>query len=144
MANANSVGSTKDTSKPLNYAHVVRKPPVVGTKEKSQSSFKASSQPKEFHVHLGNLELGTSHSMILDYVKEGNIPLRILSCEMVHSTRTTKPRSVSAHVVIDAIDKEKVFNPDYWPESVTVRPWRNKSNTAKLGFRREEDYPGWD
>jgi hypothetical protein len=55
--------------------------------------------------------------MILDYINEGNIPLRILSCEMVHSTRTTKPKSVSAHVVIDAIDKEKVFNPDYWPES---------------------------
>jgi hypothetical protein len=103
-----------------------RRPTVIGSKRVENAAFKASTKPREFHLHLGNLELNTTADQIKDFVDNNNIPICILSCEIVRSTRWEEPRSLSAHVVINILDKEKALVPESWPDDVTVRPWRQR------------------
>ena len=88
------------------------KPVVVGSKRVDNSTFKASSRPHEFHLHLGNLELDTSADEITKYVECNNVPVGILSCDIVQSTRWKEPRSLSAHVVVNLLHKEAALNPE--------------------------------
>ena len=75
-------------------------------------------------MHLGNLELDTSAEEKMKYVECNNVPVRILSYDIVQSTRWKEPRSLSAHVVVNLLDKEAALNPESWPNDMMVRPWR--------------------
>ncbi len=125
----------------LSYAKVARKPPVVGSKAVQQSSMKASSKPREFHIHLGNLELDTTPTSILDYMKESKVPIRVLDCEILQSSRVAKPRCLSAHMIIDARDKDQAFVADNWPGEVTIRPWR--VYRSRFRAQRVDDEDSW-
>jgi hypothetical protein len=50
----------------MSYAQMTRKPPVVGSKTLENSTIKASSKPRELHVYVGNLDLGTTSDNIKD------------------------------------------------------------------------------
>ena len=60
-----------------------RKPVMVGSMHVDNSTFKASSKPREFRLYLGNIELDTSVEEITKYVECNNVPVRILSCDIV-------------------------------------------------------------
>ena len=92
-----------------------RKPVVVGSKRVDNSTFKASSKKREFNLHLENLELDTSAEEITKYIECYNVPVRILSCDIMQSTRLKEPRSLPAHVVVNLLDKEAALNPESWP-----------------------------
>jgi hypothetical protein len=108
---------------------VTRKQPVIGTKSASASDgvianrLKASDVPRPFDLYVGNLDVDST----AEQVKENLMlhKLRVLSCDIVRSSRFTDVRSVAAHVVLDARDKDKAFNPEFWPSDLTVRPWRH-------------------
>ncbi len=104
--------------------HLGRRPLVVGSKRLDQSTLRASQKPKEFHLHVGNLDLNTTEDQVKDYVAASGTNLRILSCEIVHSKRWSEQRSLSAHVIINANDRDLAFSSECWPLDVTVRPWR--------------------
>ena len=57
------------------YAQAARKP-VVGSKVSDHSIIKASSKPREFHLHVANLNVNTTSDMISDNVKEHYVPVR--------------------------------------------------------------------
>ena len=86
---------------------------------------------------MGNLDLDTTPDMIPDYIKENNIPLCVLSCGIVHSSRVDKPICLSAHVVIDASDKDKVFLTSNWSCGVTVRLRHVQTNR---GMHQRDEY----
>ena len=80
--------------------------------------------------------------MISDYVKEHNVPIRVLDCEIIHSERFAKPRCVSAHIIIDARDKDNAFMADNWTGDITVRVWRSFSrNATNWKYHSENSYP---
>lgn len=49
-----------------------------------------------------------------DEVKANLAPhnIRVISCEIVKTTRFSDPHSVAAHIVVDSRDKDKAFNAD--------------------------------
>lgn len=102
--------------------------PIVGTKKveaSAQCKLKVSSEPRAFHLYVGNLDTSSEPSDVFDYLKEGGV--KVLNCEMVHSSRPSDdypPRASSAHVVIDVLDKEKALSPSSWETGIIVRPWR--------------------
>jgi hypothetical protein len=122
------------------YVSAARKPPVIGSKAGGLSTIKASSRPREFHIHVGNLDLDTEPSMIQAYFKDNNVPIRVLQCEIVRSSRVANPRSLSAHVTIDALDKDKAFVPENWPEGVSIRSWRARTNFRSQGDSNRDNW----
>jgi hypothetical protein len=104
--------------------YAAKKAPVVGTKTVESSSLKASSKPRVFHLYIGNLDLDATPEKICSYVEANNVPVRILSCEIVHSSRFKEERALAAHVAINALDKDNAFSPLSWPCDVVIRPWR--------------------
>ena len=86
--------------------------PMVGTKQvesSGQRKLKASSEPRGFHIYIGNLDLLAQSSDVEDYLKDANI--KVLSCELLRSSRISDdyvPRAASAHVVIDVTDKDLI------------------------------------
>lgn len=119
------------------YARAVRTKPTVtvGSKviESTSTSLKASSRPKEFHIYLGNLDLDTTEEQIKNYAESTSVPIRILSCEIVHSKRFVEERALAAHVVINANDKDKAFQSQSWPADVIMRPWRRPKRYSQWG-----------
>ena len=109
-------------------AEIRRVKPIVGTKQvesSDQCKLKASSEPRGFHIYVGNLDLSTQSSDIEDYLKDAKI--KALSCELLQNSRVSNdyiPRAASAHVVIDFTDKNKALNSATWQASIVVRPWR--------------------
>jgi hypothetical protein len=100
---------------------------VIGSKcviDTSSNQLRASNKPKEFHLYVGNLDVNSTE----DQVKENLLPhsIRILSCNIIRSSRYSDVRSVSAHLVIDAKDKDKAFSSDIWPSDALIRPWRQQ------------------
>jgi hypothetical protein len=122
------------------YANAARKPPVIGSKAGGPLTIKASARPREFHIHVGNLDLDTEPSMIQAYFKDNNVPIRVLECEIVRNSRVTNPRSVSAHVTINALDKDKAFVPENWPEGVSIRSWRNRTIFRSQGDSNRDNW----
>ena len=100
--------------------------PIVGTKQvesSCQCKLKASSEPRGFHIYIGNLDLSAQSSDVEDYLKDANI--KVLSCELLRSSRISDdyvPRAASAHVVIDVTDK--ALNSATGQAGIVVRPWR--------------------
>ena len=45
-----------------------RQKSIIGSKNVENAAFKASSQPREYHMHLGNLELNTTIDLSKDFV----------------------------------------------------------------------------
>jgi hypothetical protein len=101
-----------------------RAPPVIGSKVSDGATLKASQRPKEFHLYVGNLELDTTSEKIKDYIADSRVPIRLLSCEIVHSKRWAEPRALAAHVIVNSLDKDKALSADSWPNEIIVRPWR--------------------
>ena len=56
---------------------------------------------------MGNLDVDSEESFVEKCVKESSSGINIVSCEMVRSKRYTRIRSIAAHVVIDAKDRQK-------------------------------------
>ena len=108
------------------YGTRKKKPPVVGTAKDSSSCLKASAKPREFHLYIGNLDIDTKSDFIQQCIVEKGTNIRVLSSDIVRSSRFEHLRSVAAHVVIDARDKDKALQPDSWPEDITIRPWHVK------------------
>jgi hypothetical protein len=113
---------------PQSFTTVSRAKPIIGTKQADSSTatkLKASNEPRAFHLYVGNLDTSYDSSAVSDYLKEINI--KVLSCEIVHSRHSSDdyiPRATSAHVVIDATDKEKALSSSTWETGIVVRPWR--------------------
>ena len=129
-----------------------RKPPVVGSKQplnNSSNQLKASGRPKEFHLYVGNLDPSSTMEQIRDNLTPHGV--RVLSCDIVKSSRFTDLRSVAAHVVIDAKDKDTAFSSIIWPTAVTIRSWRqqrqrNDNSSQYKDFNTdlyENDYGNW-
>jgi hypothetical protein len=121
LASSNASGSGSGNG---SYAQAARKAPMVGSKVIPNASLKASSKPREHHVHVGNLDMGTTPESIKMFFEEQKIPIRLLDCEIIHS-RHPKPRCLSAHITIDARDKDNAYIANNWPGDTTVRPWRH-------------------
>ncbi len=99
--------------------------PIVGSKGTTQNiGLKASNIPKLVHLHIGNLDVGTTVEQVADFVHEVDPAIRLHTSEIIRSTRFADPRCVSAHIAVSGIDREKVFLADLWPEDVTIRLWR--------------------
>jgi hypothetical protein len=118
----------------------VRKPSVIGTKVvadgASSSLLKSSSLPRPFHLYVGNLDVNSTSEQVEDSLASQSV--RVLSCNIVRSTRFEDLRSVAAHVVVDARDKDRAFNADIWPADSRVRPWRQSRPR-----RRKVSYGAW-
>ena len=83
--------------------------------------------------------------MILYNVKEHNVLVRVLDCEIIHSKRFAKPYCVSAHIIIDARDKDNALMAENWPGDITMCAWRSFSrNATNWNYRLEDSYPGWE
>jgi hypothetical protein len=133
-AAANSASETRQST---------RRQPVVGTSSSSDQQLRASQQPREFHLYLGNLDVNTTEDGIKAYVQMKNNPVRVLSCEIVRSTRPNiQQRAVAAHVVINQLDKTKAFDPQIWPSDVTIRAWRQPKSHSNRRHRSVWD--SWD
>ena len=102
---------------------------------------KASSKPREFHIHLGNLEPNTTSASILDYMKDSKVPIHVLNCEILYSSRVMKPRCLSAYMIIDAWDMDQAFIADNWPGEVIIRPW--KVYRSRVYGQRVNDEDSW-
>lgn len=117
----------------------VRKPPVVGTKSAdvggAAGRLKASDIPRTFDLYVGNLDVHSTPEQVKENLVFHN--LRVISCDIVRSSRFSDVRSVAAHIILDAWDKEKVFNPEFWPSESIVRPWRRSR-------RRRVSWNAWD
>ena len=111
-----------------------RKPVVVGSKHVDNTKLKASAKPRELHIYLGNLDNDTTADDIRDYVQANTISVRILACDIVHSSRFEETRSCSAHVTVNFLDKDKALSPDSWPDGSTVRQWRQRRTNRNLGW----------
>ena len=99
----------------------------------------------EFHLQLGNLDFNTTSNINSDYVKEHNIPVRVLDCEIIYNKRFAKPRCVSVHIIFDARVKNNAFMADNWPGDITVRAWRSFShNATNWNHRSNDSYRGWE
>ncbi len=115
-----------------------RPKPVVGSKSSGAgigSVFRASQQPKEFHLYIGNLDVNASEEGIREFLLDNNIAIHLLSCEIVKSSRTSNLRAVAAHAVIDRRDKDLAFEADSWPEGVVIRPWRQPRRQQQHQYR---------
>ena len=64
-------------------------------------------------------------------MSEYKIPIRILNCEIVRSTRFGPSRAAAAHVTIDVRDREAALNPANWPVEAAVRFWRRSNESAR-------------
>ena len=92
--------------------------PIVGTKQvesSGQCKLKASSEPRGFHIYVGNLDLSAQSSAVEDYLKDANI--KVLSCELLRNSRISDdyvPHVALAYFVIDVMDKDKALNSATW------------------------------
>jgi hypothetical protein len=119
-----------------------RKQPVVGTSNNDTQQLRASQQPREFHLYVGNLDVKATEDGLKEYVRANNSPIRVLSCEIVRSSRPGTPRAVAAHVVINQQDKTKAFDPKIWPKDVTIRAWRQPK--TRFEPHRHNRWDTWD
>jgi hypothetical protein len=110
------------------YASVARskKQAVVGScniaaSDSLSDQLKASALPRETHIYVGNLDLGTTVEQIKNYAEKKGI--RVMKCDIVRSKRFANPRSVAAHITIDSRDREGAFLADKWPTDTTIRSW---------------------
>jgi hypothetical protein len=118
---------------------------VVGSFNGSDNALpgqlKASSLPRETHVYVGNLDLGSTSDQVKSYVEKRG--LRVLKCEIVHSKRFTNTRSLAAHVTVDSRDKEKALLADTWPLDTTIRAWiqpRRRTDWSYQGASSRDDW----
>ena len=109
-----------------------RMAPVVDSKtiDSATLSLKSSSRPREFHLHLSNLDLDTTEDKIRSYVESNGMPVRILFCDIAHSERFKKEKASAAHVVINAMDMDKAFSSQCWPCDVVAKPWRCRQDMS--------------
>lgn len=100
-----------------------------------------SSEPKAFHLYVGNLDTAYDSSSVRSYLTENGI--KVLECELIQSTRGWADdfvrRATSAHVVIDSADKDKALSASAWEAGIIVRPWRFPRR-----LRTSDDYRRWN
>ena len=97
--------------------------------------FRASQQPKEFQLYLGNLYINATNEGIREFLQDNNIAIRLISCDIVKSSRTSNLRAVAASVVIDHRDKDTAFEVDSWPEDVIICPWKQPLRQQNQQYR---------
>jgi hypothetical protein len=119
---------------------------IVGSKtaDNNTGRLKVSSKPRQFHLYIGNLEIGTTIEDIRSHCSDAGI--RVLEFELVRSLRYTDVRAAAAHVIIDLRDKDKVMQPGVWFEDVVIRPWRiaqRKQNDGGFSGHKRNDWDDW-
>ena len=101
----------KRTDRNTSEKNKQRNPAVVGSKKplnNLSNQLKASGRPKEFHLYIGNLDPSSTMEQIWDNLTPHSVC--VLSCDIVKWSRFSDLRSVAAHVVIDAKNKDTAFS----------------------------------
>ena len=62
---------------------VFKKPSIVGNAKTDGAVLKASQQPREFYLYLGNLDMNTESDFIQECINEKQIGIHLLSCKIV-------------------------------------------------------------
>ena len=134
--------ATKQPAPNTSAPHVLncnRLPPVIGSKKVKNAVLKTSSKPREFHVYLGNFELGITTDTIRKYIEVNKVSIRLLHSEVVSSARWHNARVSAAHVVVDPLDKDTPLYSDSWPDNVTENPWRQRrTERTSTWFERDD------
>ena len=106
---SNSAGTTGHNQQ----THKINKP-VIGSKVQSHGSsgLKASTILKQIHLYVGNLDVDITTEQVKEFVRLIDPANRLHHNELIRSSRLFNPRSISAHIAISGIDKEKVLTAD--------------------------------
>ena len=94
--------------------------PILGNRKDDESSLRGVETRKRdtWNIYVGNLVEGVSETQVLDYLKGRSIDVK--KCHLLSS----KVRGTcSARVSVSLEHKDKVLDPDSWPEHVRVRSW---------------------
>jgi hypothetical protein len=81
-------------------------------------------------VYVGNLDVDTTIEEVEEFVRQVDPTIKLHHHELIHSSRFSDPRCISAHISVSGIDREKVFCAELWPEEVTIRPWKFYRNNG--------------
>ena len=96
---------------------------------------RASGIPRSFDSYVSNLEVNSTAEQMKENLMLHN--QRVILCDIVRSSRFSDVRSVAAHIILDAWDKDNAFNPEFWPSEYIVCPWKRPR-------RRKDSWSAWD
>ena len=101
------------------------KKPLIGSKVQSQGSggLKASTIPKQIHLCVGYLDVERATEQVGEFVRQVELAITLHHNELIRSSRFSNPRSISAHIAVSGIDREKVLSANLWPAEISIRSW---------------------
>ena len=86
----------------------VRKQLVIGTRSAdvvaSANRLRASDIPRSFDLYDGSLEVNSTAEQVEENIMFHN--LRVISCNIVRSSRFSDVRSVATYIILDVRDKD--------------------------------------
>jgi len=91
----------------------------------SAADVKLKAIPSDWHIFVGRMDPSTSANDMIEMLKSNNID--VVDCKLLRKTAEWQERFAAFRVVVNAADKDRVFNESIWPEGADVRDWRFKS-----------------
>jgi len=95
---------------------------IIGATTSDSVRLKAvSSSQQTWHVFVGRLEPETTVDDLSDFVSEFGVG--VVKCSLLRATQEWQNKFAAFHLVVDNVDKDKVFDCVPWPKGVDVRDW---------------------
>ena len=94
---------------------------IVGGNNSTDLKVKAVAGSSEWHLFAGRLDPTTSADDITDMLASKNIT--VISYKLLRKTETWHQKYAAFRVVVNAADKDNVFNDAVWPLGADVRDW---------------------
>ena len=94
---------------------------IVGANDATNLKVKAIASSSEWHIFAGRLCPTTTEGDLSAMLSDQGI--KVVSCQLLPKTADWQHKFAAFHVVVDARDKDDVFNDTYWPVGADVRDW---------------------
>ncbi|KAK3887456.1 hypothetical protein Pcinc_008458 [Petrolisthes cinctipes] len=92
---------------------------VRGTKSVHNSRFKGSARTAD--IYIGNVDLESDVEDVMQYVQD-DLQIKVIGCSELVSQYANRDWK-SFKLTVDMNDRERLLQPDCWPESVNVRKY---------------------
>lgn len=102
---------------------------ILGNREGQSARIKAvqvDRRPTSWHLFVGRLEPDNSVNDVTEFLSEEGI--EVLKCTALVPKAEWQKKFAAFHIVINDMDKDKVFDCVAWPKGADVRDWVFRRN----------------
>jgi len=112
---------TPSTSKKKSPTTVTAVRKIVGGNKSADLKVKAIASSGEWHIFFGRLDPSTTADELTDMLSANKIS--VVSCKPLKKNADWHNKYAAFRVVIEATDKDRVFDDTVWPDGADVRDW---------------------